>query len=366
MQNHPRSGMLLASVYENARQKSRLDGAKKSHGYRSIGDKKLKHLFARLQRICVRALGGLFIAVSATAVHAYPERPIRLVVPNAPGGGTDSFARILAQKLGEVLSQTVVVENKPGAQGGIGTTYGAKAAPDGYTLTLAFVSTMAVNPFVYADIGYDPLKDFVAVAMGVNQPYLMVTYPASPYQNLQEFGQFAKQKKGGATFASTSSQTELIGVLFQTLVETKMLYIPYKNATTAVVELSRGDIDVMVASLPSAIPLLNAGKLKALAVTGNKRVAALPNVPSAVEAGFSAFEANGWYGIVAPKGTPNAIVQLLNKHINAVLALPDVQQHLIAAGFEVLTGTPAEFTAMIERDYKRWGDLAQTQKSMRK
>jgi tripartite-type tricarboxylate transporter receptor subunit TctC len=326
----------------------------------------LKHLFARLQRICVLALGVLFIAISATAAHAYPERPIRLVVPNAAGGGSDSFARVIAQKLGEVLNQTVMVENKPGAQGGIGTTYGAKAAPDGYTLTIAFVSTMAVNPFVYADIGYEPLKDFVAVAVGVDQPYLMVTYPASPYQNLQEFGQFAKQKKGGATFGSTSSQTELIGVLFQTLVETKMLYIPYKNATTAVVELSRGDIDVMVASLPSAIPLIKAGKLKALAVTGNKRVAALPDVPSAAEAGFPAFEANGWYGIVAPKGTPEAIVQFLNKNINAILAMPDVRQNLSAAGLDVLTGTSAEFTTMIERDYQRWGALAQTHKSMRK
>ena len=326
----------------------------------------MKHPFARFLRVSVLGLCSLFAAVAALPAAAYPERPIRLVVPNAAGGGTDAFARVMAQKLGEAFNQTVVVENKPGAQGGIGTTYGAKAAPDGYTLTIGFVSTLAVNPFVYPDIGYEPLKDFVAVAMGVNQPYLMVTYPASPYQNLQEFAQFAKQKKGGATFASTSSQTELIGVLFQTLLETRMLYIPYKNATTAVVELSRGDIDVMVASLPSAIPLLNAGKLKALAVTGVKRAAALPNVRSAAEAGCPAFEANGWYGIVAPKGTPEAIVQLLNKHINAILAMPDVQQNLIAAGFEILTGTPAEFAAMIERDYQRWGAVAQTQKTMRK
>ena len=326
----------------------------------------MKHFLARLLRLSTLGLCAFLLTVGASGAYAYPERPIRLVVPNAAGGGTDAFARIMAQKLGEVLNQSVVVENKPGAQGGIGTTYGAKAAPDGYTLTIAFVSTMAVNPFVYADIGYEPLKDFVAVAVGVNQPYLMVTYPASPYQNLQEFAQFAKQKKGGATFASTSSQTELIGVLFQTLLKTQMLYIPYKNATTAVVELARGDIDVMVASLPSAIPLLNAGKLKALAVTGNKRAAALPNVPSAAEAGFPAFEASGWYGIVAPKGTPEAIVQFLNKHINAILAMPDVRKNLSAAGLDVFTTTPAKFTAMIERDYQRWGALAQTHKSMRK
>ncbi|MEI7569008.1 MAG: tripartite tricarboxylate transporter substrate binding protein [Alcaligenaceae bacterium] len=320
----------------------------------------------RLLRLASLGLCGMLALLTPSMAHAYPERTIRLVVPNAAGGGTDAFARVMAQKLGEVLQQTVVVENKPGAQGGIGTTYGAKAAPDGYTLTIGFVSTLAVNPFVYSDIGYEPLKDFVAVAVGVNQPYLLVTYPDAPYQNLKAFAQFAKEKKGGATFASTSSQTELIGVLFQNLLDTKMLYIPYKNATTAVVELSRGDIDVMVASLPSAIPLLAAGKLRALAVTGHKRVAALPNVPSAAEAGYPDFEANGWYGIVAPKGTPDAIVQLLNQQINKILAMPEVQQNLTAAGFEIQTGTAAEFAALIERDYHRWGAVAQTQKSMRK
>ena len=326
----------------------------------------MKARFAGLRRWFVLGLCGLISSFGLAQAATYPERPLRLVVPNAAGGGTDAFARVIAQKLGEVLQQTVVVENKPGAQGGIGTAFGAKAAPDGYTLTIALVSTMAVNPFIYTDIGYDPLKDFVPVAVGVNQPYLMVTYPEAPYQTLAEFADFAKQKKGGASFASTSSQTELIGVLFQTLLNSKMLYIPYKNATTAVVELSRGDIDVMVASLPSAIPLLNAGKLKALAVTGSKRVAALPKVPSAAEAGYPEFEASGWYGIVAPTGTPESIVQLLNHHINEILALPEVQQLLVAAGFEIQTGTPKEFAALLMRDYKRWGEVAQTQKSMRK
>jgi len=299
-------------------------------------------------------LCAILSVVTDIAYAAYPDHPIRIVIPNAPGGGTDAFGRIIGQKLSEALLQSVIIENKPGAQGGIGTAFGAKAAPDGYTLTVALVSTMAVNPYVYKDIGYDPLKDFVAIAVGVNQPYLMVTYPDAPYNNLKELAAFAKAKTNGATYSSTSSQTELIGVLFQSLIQAKMLYIPYKNASTAVVELARGDIDVMVASLPSAIPLLNAGKLKPLAVTGDKRAAALPNVPSATESGYPEFNAGGWYGIIAPAGTPSEIVNKLNQEINLILAMPDVQQALVAAGFEVIQGKPEDFSAMIQSENLRW------------
>jgi len=297
----------------------------------------------------------LFLLGMAPNAHAaYPDHPIRIVIPNAPGGGTDAFGRIIGQKLSEAFHQSVIVENKPGAQGGIGTAFGAKAVPDGYTLTVALVSTMAVNPYVYKDIGYDPLKDFVAVAVGVNQPYLMVTYPEAPYNNLKELAAFAKSKRNGATYSSTSSQTELIGVLFESLIQAKMLYIPYKNASTAVVELARGDIDVMVASLPSAIPLINAGKLKALAVTGDQRAAALPNVPSAAESGYPEFNAGGWYGIVAPAKTPPEIVLKLNQQINLILDMPDVQQSLVASGFEVIKGKPEDFAAMIQTENLRW------------
>lgn len=294
------------------------------------------------------------LSISSVAWAVYPDHPIRIVIPNAPGGGTDAFGRIIGQKLSEAWHQSVIVENKPGAQGGIGTAFGAKAAPDGYTLTVALVSTMAVNPYVYKEIGYDPLKDFVAVAVGVNQPYLMVTYPEAPYNTLKELAAFAKSKVNGATYSSTSSQTELIGVLFQSIIEAKMLYVPYKNASTAVVELARGDIDVMVASLPSAIPLINAGKLKALAVTGNKRSQALPNVVSAAESGYPEFDAGGWYGIIAPVGTPADIVTKLNHQINLILDMPEVQKSLIAAGFEVVKGSPTDFANMISRENQRW------------
>jgi len=325
----------------------------------------LKHRIAASRWPCTVKLVFLYVltlvlfGLAEVSCAAYPDRPIRIVIPNAPGGGTDAFGRIIGQKLSEAWHQSVIVENKPGAQGGIGTTLGAKAPPDGYTLTVALVSTMAVNPYVYKDIGYDPLKDFVAVAVGVNQPYLMVTYPDAPYNTLKEFATFAKDKVNGATYSSTSSQTELIGVLFQSLIQAKMLYVPYKNASTAVVELARGDIDVMVASLPSAIPLLNAGKLKALAVTGDKRAEALPNVPSATETGYPEFNAGGWYGIIAPTGTPPEIVKQLNQQINLILDMPDVKQSLVAAGFEVIKGKPEDFTAMIKSENQRWKQVVE-------
>ena len=317
-----------------------------------------------LKRVCSIAskwlcLLSLLSGIASSAIAAYPDHPIRIVIPNAPGGGTDAFGRIIGQKLSEAFHQSVIVENKPGAQGGIGTAFGAKATPDGYTLTVALVSTMAVNPYVYKDIGYDPLKDFVAIAVGVNQPYLMVTYPDAPYNNLKELAAFAKTKTNGATYSSTSSQTELIGVLFQSLIQAKMLYVPYKNASTAVVELARGDIDVMVASLPSAIPLLKAGKLKALAVTGDKRAEALPKVPSATESGYPEFNAGGWYGIIAPAGTPAEIVSKLNYEINLILDMPDVQQSLVAAGFEVIKGKPEDFAAMIQSENLRWKNVVE-------
>jgi tripartite-type tricarboxylate transporter receptor subunit TctC len=299
------------------------------------------------------------------AAQSYPDRPMRIIVPNSAGGGTDAFARIVAQKLGEAWGQTVVVDNKPGAQGNLGTALGAKAAPDGYTLTLAYTSAFAVSPYIYKDAGFDPLKDFTAVAMGVTQPYLVVTQPASKFNTLKEMAAQAKAKPDSMTYASTSSQTELIGQLFMMLTDTRMVYIPYKSATTAVVDLARGEVDVMYASLPSAIPFVQAGKLKGIALTGDKRVAALPDVPTAIEAGYPDFDAAGWYGIVAPTGTPSDIVNKLNKQINLILEMPDVKEALAAGGFETAPMSVQAFAELIQRDYQRWGKVVKAAKEMR-
>ncbi len=317
-------------------------------------------------KFVIAVMCQIVVAFFAMAAHAesYPSRPIRLIVPNAAGGGTDMFARVVAQRLGDAFGQNVIVENRPGAQGNVGTALGAKAAPDGYTLTVAYVSSFAVSPFLYANPGFDPLKDFVPVALGVTQPYLVVTSPAARFSTMKELAQQAGEKPNAMSFASTSSQTELIGVLFQMLTDTRMMYVPYKSATVAVVELSRGEVDVMVASLPSAIPFVHSGKLKAIAVTGTDRVSALPDVPTAKEAGYPEFDVSGWYGIVAPTGTPTEIVQLLNAQINKILAMPDVVQTLRAAGFEPGKNTVEEFATIIRDDYVRWGKVVQMSKKM--
>jgi tripartite-type tricarboxylate transporter receptor subunit TctC len=309
-------------------------------------------------------LGGLLLSATSL-VHAssYPDRQITFIVPNGPGGGTDTFGRIIAQKLSEVWNQRVVVDNKPGAQAAIGTALGAKAAPDGYTLTVSLTSSIAINPFLSANLGYDPLNDFVPVAIGVKQAFLMVTSVNSPYDTLKQFSEFAKKKSSPAPFASTSSQTELIGSLFGILTDTRFLSVPYKNSSTAVIELARGDVDMMVASLPSSIPLVNAGKLKAIAVTGTTRVTTLPNVPTSPESGYPDFLADSWYGILAPKGTPKEIIEKLNNQINLILDMPDVQKALTTAGMTVAKGTPEEYGAIMRADHKRWGDVIARQKA---
>ena len=286
--------------------------------------------------------------------QAYPERPIRMIVPNGPGGGTDTFARIIGGRLASALGQPVLVENRPGAQGNIGTALGARAAPDGYTITVAF-SSMVINPFLYTDVGFDPLKDFAPVALGVEQPYLVAVNPSVPVSSLQELVTLAKAKPNKLSYASTSSQIQLIGALFQMLTGAEMLYVPYKNASAAVVDLMSGQVDVQYASLASTIPLVKAGKLKALAVTGDRRASALPATPTAKESGYPDFDVTGWYGFVVPAATPKDIVAKLNRQINLILEMQDVKESLRASGFEPHGSTADEFGALIRKDHARWG-----------
>jgi tripartite-type tricarboxylate transporter receptor subunit TctC len=306
---------------------------------------------------------ALLMCISLTAqAQDYPTKAIQLIVPNGPGGGTDTFGRVIAQRLSERLNQKVIVDNKPGAQAAIGTAFGARAAPDGYTLTVALTSSVAVTPFLIPNIEYDPINDFVAVAIGVDQPFVIVTSMSSAFDDLRGLVAFAHKKGEPVSFASTSSQTELVGSLFGQIAQIKALSVPYKKASTAVIELARGDVDVMVASLPSAMPLVNAGKLKAIAVTGIERVPALPNVQTSPESGFPKFLASSWYGFLAPKGTPEGVIKILNSNINKILEMPEVQTTLLKAGMTVTTSSPEAFAARIKEDYELWGDVFRKQK----
>lgn len=306
----------------------------------------------------VARLAAAALALAAAGVCAqesFPSRPIRYVNPYPPGGGTDLFARILAQKMSESLGVQVLVDNRPGAQGSLGTSQVAKAAPDGYTMILAQSGPFSINPFIYKSVGYDVLRDFAAVSLGSEQPYLVVVHPTVPARNLKDLAAVARKSPGKLSFASSSSVAQLVGELFKLVTRTELLHIPYKGAGPAVIDLLAGNVDLMYSSPPSTTPHVRTGRLRAVAITGPKRSANLPDVPTSRESGFPEFEVTGWYGVAVPAATPREIVRRLNAEVVRALAMPDVRERLNAGGLDASPSTPEEFDALIRRDYERWG-----------
>ena len=246
-------------------------------------------------------MAAALAVLPAFAQDAFPDRPVRFVVPFPPGGGTDAFARVVGAKLAEVWGQQVVVDNRAGAQGNIGTAFGAKAAADGYTITLARQGALTINPHLYSNIGYDTLRDFAAVSRGMETPSVLVVHPSVPATTMQELAQLASQRPGMLTFASTASLQQLLGELFKLTTGTNIVHVPYKGAGPAVNDLLAGNVNMMFANPASTVPQVKAGKLRALGILGAKRNDALPTVPTAVEAGYPQFsDALEWYGIVGP------------------------------------------------------------------
>jgi len=294
-------------------------------------------------------------AASAFAQESFPARPIRYVNPYPPGGGTDLFARILAQKMSESLGVQVLVDNRPGAQGSLGTSQVAKAAPDGYTMILAQSGPFSINPFIYKNVGYDVFRDFAAVSLGSEQPYLVVVHPTVPARSLKELSTVAQRMPGKLSFASSSSVAQLVGELFKLVTKTELLHIPYKGAGPAVIDLLAGNVDLMYSSPPSTTPHVRTGRLRAVAITGPKRSLNLPDVPTSRESGFPEFEVTGWYGVAVPAATPREIVRRLNAEVVRALAMADVRERLGAGGLDASPSTPEEFDALIRRDHQRWG-----------
>ena len=306
---------------------------------------------------------ALIIAVALAvppglAQDAYPDKPVRFVVPFPPGGGTDAFARVVGAKLAEIWGQQVVVDNRAGAQGNIGTALGAKAAPDGYTITLAHQGALTINPHLYANPGYDTLRDFAAVSRGTETPSVLVVHPSVPATTMKELAQLASQRPGVLTFASTASRQQLLGELFKLTTRTNIVHVPYKGAGPAVNDLLAGNVSMMFANPTSTVPQVKAGKLRALAILGDKRNEALPDVPTAVEAGYPQFsEAIEWYGVVAPAATPRETLVKLNAAVVRALRDPDVSARLSGIGQTPSPSTPEEFAAQIRSDYERWGKV---------
>ena len=304
-----------------------------------------------------RAVLLISIGFATPALAAdFPEKAVRFIVPFPPGGGTDALARLLAVKLTETWNQQIIIDNRGGAQGSLGTALGAKAAPDGYTITLGHSGALVINPHMYNNPGYDTLRDFAPVTRGTEMPYVLVVHPSVPAKNMNELAQLAKAHPGRLTFASTSAGPQLMGELFRLMTKTNMVHVPYKGAGPAVIDLLGGHVGIMFTVPTSVNPHIRGGKLRALSVSGLKREDSLPDVPTMTEAGFKDFgDAREWYGIVAPAGTPADIISRLNAALGRALAAPDVAKRLQPLAQKPVPGTAAEFGDYIRAQHVLWG-----------
>ena len=305
----------------------------------------------RLRAILALALAGF----AAAAAAQYPTKPIKLIVPFPPAGGTDIMARTVATRIAEVNKWTMVVENKPGAGGNIGVSAVAKAAPDGYTLVMGQTSNLAISPTLYAKLDYEPLKDLEPVVLVGSGPLALVVRADSRFKTLADLVKEGKDKPGKLTFASPGNGTvsHLAGVRLQNVTGAKFEHIPYKGAGGAIPDLLGGNVDFFMSSLPTLQSHVAGGKMRALAVTSAKRSAVLPNVPTAGES-IKGFEANTWFGILVPARTPKPVIDALNAAINKVLKDPAVRKAIESEGGEVLGGTPEQFRDLMKKDLAGW------------
>lgn len=299
---------------------------------------------------------SLVLAAAPAWSQDFPSRPVRFVVPFPPGGGTDGFARILGAKLTDLWGQQVIVDNRGGAQGNIGTAVGARAVPDGHTITLAHQGALVVNPHLYSNTGYDTLRDFAAVSLGTRMAFVLVAHPSVPARSMKELADLAKKNPGKITFASTSAAPHLVGELFKLTTGTNMIHVPYKGAGPAVIDLLAGHVNIMFSNPTSTVPHVKSGKLRALGVMDGRRNEAMPDVPTAIEAGYPALgNVIEWYGVVVPAATPRAVIAKLNADIVRALGAPDTAGRIQAMGQGVSSSTPAEFAKLIREEYQRWG-----------
>lgn len=306
------------------------------------------------------ALGlALLLASGMTLAQGYPARPIRLVVPFPPGGGTDIIAREVANKVATSEGWTIVIDNKPGSGGNIGVDAAAKANPDGYTLVLGQTSNLAINPSLYAKLPYDPAKDLAAVGLVASAPLVLVVSAASPYKKLSDVVAAAKAKPTALNYASSGNGTvaHLATEQFQKAAGVQFTHVPYKGASQGLTDLVGGQIQMYISSVPTLIAQIKSGQLRALAVTSLQRNRDLPDVPTMAESGYKDFEAVTWFGVAGPAAMPKDAITRLNAAFNKALATPDVQKKLAAQGAEVMSGPPEKFTSLIRTDGVRWGAI---------
>ena len=305
------------------------------------------------------ALVCLAACTAAAADPAYPTRPVRFIVPFAPGGSTDTLARTLAQKLSDALGQQVVVDNRSGGNGNIGTELVARATPDGHTIVLGYIANLGIGPSLYAKLPYDPVKDFAPVTLLAVAPNILVAHPSVPVKNVRELVAYAKANPNKVNYASAAvaSLGHLAGELLNSSAGIHMQHVPYKGSGQAVIDLLAGQVQIMVSGMSSVMPHIKGGKLRPLAVTGAQRSPATPEVPTIAEAGYPGFEASAWYSVMAPAGTPKPVVSRLNGEILRALKMPEVKDRLENVGFELVGSSPEACGAYIKSEIAKWAKV---------
>ena len=298
-----------------------------------------------------------FSFTAALAADPYPTKPIRMIVGFAPGGGTDLTARPVAQKLSELLGQQVIVENRPGAAGNIATEQVARAAPDGYTLLMGTIAALAINPSLYGNLKFDPETDLAPVIQVVDATNVLALHPSVQAGSVKELIALAKQKSLSAGSSGIGATGHLAIELFNLMAGTKLVHVPYKGGGPAMADLVGGQIHLIFATTASAVPQIKAGRVKGIAVTTAKRSALMPELPTISEAGLAGFDANNWYGLVAPAKTPRAIIDQLNAEVTKILNMPEVKATLFNQGLDPAPGTPEQFGAYIRAERIKWANV---------
>jgi tripartite-type tricarboxylate transporter receptor subunit TctC len=309
----------------------------------------IRKLLVSVLAVAAASVGGV------AAAQTFPDKPIRMIVPYPPGGGADAIARTIGQRLSETIGQSVVIENKPGANGNIGSAIVAKAAPDGYTLLMNTIG-LVFSQSIYKSLPFNVLNDFTPVTLVAGVPHILIVGPSLPVNSVAELIAAAKAKPGKINYASVGvgSPFQMAGALFQSVGQVELVEIPYQGGGPAVQSVIAGQTDITFANLLAAQPFIKAGRVKALAVTSSKRSAIAPDVPTLAESGLAGYDLSGWFGIWAPAGTPKHIVDILNREIVKVLNEPETRKRLERDGAEVIASTPAEFDGYIRSEYAKW------------
>ncbi len=321
-----------------------------------------KRMCKTLVSVCAINLLAACSVAMAASVPDYPNKPLRIILPTAAGGSLDTIARVVSQNLADEVGQQVVIDNRPGAGGMLGTETAAHSAPDGYTLLIASTGNIATTPGLYKKLPYDPVRDFAGVILMAETPYVMVVHPSLPVKTAGELIQYAKTRPGQLNFSSSGngSSPHLGGELFKAMAGINIVHVPYKGSPAALNSVVSGETLIEFSGIPSTYPQIKSNRLRALGVASMKRSAFAPELPTINESGLPGFAVSSWAGMLAPTGTPRPIVVKLNESVTRIIAKPEARQRLLGQGFEILGSTPEQFTSYLKAETAKWTKVIRT------